>query len=111
MAKKEDEEVQKVSAELIEKVGGKDKLRRAELPLDDYGTETLEVIIAVPSRRVQAQYLKYARVDPGKAFNILVRNCLLTQRDRVLADDDLFMAAVSAIGEIIPIRESVIKKY
>lgn len=100
-----------VSQETIDKVGGKEMLRRVELPLDDDGNEMLEVIVCVPDRRTMGQYLKYQNVNPAKAQEILVKNCLLTDKDQVLADDALFLTCVSALAEIIPIRENRIKKF
>ena len=46
-----------------------------------------------------------------KAQEILVKNCLHTDKDQVLKDDALFLTCVSALAELIPIRESKIKKY
>lgn len=100
-----------VSQETIDKVGGKEMLRRVELPLDDDGNEMLEVIVCVPDRRTMGQYLKYQNINPAKAQEILVKNCLLTDKDQVLADDALFLTCVSALAEIIPIRENRIKKF
>lgn len=99
-----------VSQEVIDKVG-KDNFRRVELPLDDNNNEVLEVIVSVPDRRTMGQYLKYQNVNPAKAQEILVKNCLHTDKDQVLKDDALFLTCVSALAELIPIRESKIKKY
>lgn len=99
-----------VPQDVIEKVG-KDNLRRIELPLDDNNNEILEVIVCVPDRRTMGQYMKYQGVNPAKAQEILVKNCLLTDKDQVLADDALFMTCVSGLAELIPIREQKIKKY
>lgn len=100
-----------VSQEVIDKAGGKEMLRRVELPLDDDGNEILEVIVCVPDRRTMGQYLKYQNLNPTKAQEILVKNCLLTDKDQVMADDALFLTCVSALSEIIPIRENRIKKF
>lgn len=100
-----------LSAEQIEKAGGKEQLRRVELPLDDIGDEVIEVIVCVPDRRTMGQYLKYQNANPAKAQEILVKNCLLTDKDQVLNDDALFLTCVSALAEMIPVRESKIKKY
>ncbi len=98
------------SAEVIAKVG-EANLRRIELPLDDNNDEVLEVIVSVPDRRTMGQYMKYQAQNPAKAQEILVKNCLHTDKDQVLADDALFMTCVSALAELIPIREGRIKKY
>ena len=99
-----------VSQEIVDKVGI-ENLKRIELPLDDNNNEILEVIVSVPDRRTMGQYLKYQNVNPAKAQEILVKNCLHTDKDQVLKDDALFLTCVSALAELIPIRESKIKKY
>lgn len=99
-----------VPQDVIEKVG-KDNLRRIELPLDDDNNEILEVVVCVPDRRTMGQYMKYQNINPAKAQEILVKNCLLTDKDQVLKDDALFMTCVSGLAELIPIREQKIKKY
>lgn len=101
----------KLSEEQIKAAGGEKNLRRVELPLDDLGNESLEVVVCVPDRRTMGQYLKYQSVNPAKAQEILVKNCLLSHKDEVLADDALFLTCVSALAELIPIRENKIKKY
>lgn len=104
-------EAKKVTEEQIKAAGGAEMLRRIEIPLDDNGNETVEVIVCVPDRRTMGQYLKYQNVNPAKAQEILVKNCLLTDKDLVLSDDALFLTCVSALADLIPIRENKIKKY
>lgn len=99
-----------VAQEVIDKVGA-NNLRRIELPLDENDNDVLEVIVSVPDRRTMGQYLKYQNQNPAKAQEILVKNCLHTDKDQVLKDDALFLTCVSALAELIPIRESKIKKY
>ncbi|REH00271.1 hypothetical protein [Flavobacterium aquicola] len=100
-----------VSQEVIERVGGVERLQRIELPLDDDGNDFIEVIVCIPTRATMGEYLKYNNVNPAKAQDILVKNCLLTDKEQVLADDALFLTCVSALAELIPIRQKVIKKY
>lgn len=100
-----------VSAETIAKVGGEKNLRRLELPMNELGTEILEVIACVPSRQVMGQYLKYQTVNPAKAQEILVKNRILTDLETVMSDDSLFLTAFGELGDLIPIREGKIKKY
>ena len=99
--------IKKVSEEVktsLKKEYG-DKLKSLILPMDDNGTEELEVLAVVPSRNVVGQYLKYLNQDPKKAQEILVKACLVTIKEEVLADDGLFYASASLIGELIPIRQ------
>lgn len=101
----------KLAKETIEKVGGEENLRRLELPTDDTGVDTLEVIVRVPNRKTLGQYLKFVQSNPAKAQEILVKNCVLTNLEAILDDDGLFLTACSQLAELIPIREGVIKKY
>ena len=99
--------IKKVSEEVktsLKKEYG-DKLKSLILPIDDNGTEELEVLAVVPSRNVVGQYLKYLNQDPKQAQEILVKACLVTNKEEVLADDGLFYASASLIGELIPIRQ------
>jgi len=83
--------IKKVSEEVktsLKKEYG-DKLKSLILPIDDNGTEELEVLAVVPSRNVVGQYLKYLNQDPKKAQEILVKACLVTNKEEVLADDGL----------------------
>jgi len=99
-----------VSQETIERVGREKNLRRLELPLDEYGTEFLEVIVCVPTRAVLSLFLKHQQANPTKAMEILVKNCLLNDHETVLTDDTLFFSASLQIAELIPVREGKIKK-
>lgn len=89
---------------------GKDKLRTLELPTDDLGNDHIEVLVKIPTRRVMSQYMKYVDGNPNKAQEILVKECVLTKKDEILADDALFMTTVGLLAELIPIREGRIKK-
>jgi hypothetical protein len=100
-----------LSEEQIKAAGGAANLRRVELPKDDMGNEVLEIIVCVPDRRTMGQYMKYQNVNPAKAQDILVKNCVLTEKETVLGDDHLFFTCVGALAELIPIRENRIKKY
>ncbi len=82
-----------------------DKLKSLILPLDDDSTEEIEVLAVVPSRSVVGQSMKFMNTDPKKGQEILVKNCLLTDKERVLNDDGLFYAAAGLISELIPLRQ------
>jgi hypothetical protein len=115
MALEDKKEVKKplkrVSQETIEKVGGQEKLRIIELPTDDDGNDSIEVVVCIPNRTTMGEYMKYNPTNPAKAQEILVKNCLLTDKEQVLGDDALFFTCVSALAELIPIRQKIIKKY
>lgn len=99
--------VKKVSKEVKEQLKKEHgaKLRSLQLPLDDNHVDYQEVLAVVPSRNVVGQHLRFAKENPNKAQEILIKNCLLTSKEEVLADDGLFYSAVGLISDLIPIRE------
>lgn len=99
-----------VSQEVIDKVGGVEYLQRALLK-DEVKNIELEVVVSVPDRNVLGEYMKFANTNPKKAQEILVKNCLHTDVEQVMASRHLFMGAVSAIAEIMPISEVRLGKY
>lgn len=99
-----------VSQEIIDKVGGKEYLQRAIIK-DEVKNIELEVIVSVPDRNVLGEYMKYSNINPKKAQEILVKNCLHTDVDQVMNSRHLFMGAVAAIAEIMPISEVRLGKY
>lgn len=99
--------IKKVSKEVKENLKKEhgDKLRSLILPLDNSGTEELEVLCVVPTRNVVGQAMRFMQSDPKKGQEILVKNCLLTDKETVLSDDGLFYAAAGLITELIPVRQ------
>ena len=90
---------------------GEDKVKYLELPLNDESTEFKTVLAAVPSRAIMGQYRRYADTDPKKADEILVKNCLLSHKDEILADDGLFYGALTGIADLIPVRKAIVKNW
>jgi hypothetical protein len=88
---------------------GEDKVKYIDLPTDDEGNGTLTVLATVPSRSVIGQYQRFQTIDPKKADEIMVKNCLLSHKEMVLADDGLFYAVLNALGDLVPIRKGIIK--
>jgi hypothetical protein len=88
---------------------GDDKIKMIDLPKDDESNVFLTVLATVPSRTIVSNYRRFAESDPKKAEEILVKNCLLTHKDEVLADDGLFYGALYALAELIPVRKGIIK--
>lgn len=88
---------------------GADKVKIIEIPIDDEATAYKGVLAAVPSRTIVGQYRRFADSDPKKADEILVKNCLLSHKEEVLADDGLFYGALSGIADLIPVRKAIIK--
>ena len=88
---------------------GESQVKYADLPLDEEETDFKTVLVGVPSRVVLGQYRRWADNDPKKADEILVKACLLSHKDEVLADDGLFYGALNAISDLIPVRKGRIK--
>jgi len=108
---KEKELPEGITAEMIaeaKKKHGEGKVVLIDIIDDDAG-KTKTVLAAVPSRTVIGQYQRWADNDPKKAQEILVKACLLSHKDEVLADDALFFGALSGIAELIPVRRAIVK--
>lgn len=88
---------------------GNDKVKLIELPIDDDATAYKTVLAVVPSRTVVGQYRRWAETDPKKADEIIVKACLLSHKEEVLADDGLFYGALAGIAELIPVRKAIVK--
>jgi hypothetical protein len=88
---------------------GNDKVKLIDILKENSDEVDKTVLAAVPSRFVIAQFMQNADKDAKKSHEILVKNCLLSHKEEVMADDALFMGAVNGIAELIPIRKTVIK--
>jgi len=97
--------------EAIKKQYPNDKLAILEIPTDETETEFMEVAVRVPTRQVLSQYMKWIDQNPKKAQEILVRGCVLTDREIIEADDFMFNTTVSLLAELIPIGNGRIKKF
>lgn len=90
---------------------GENRLRILEVPTTDNGAEYLDVVAIVPDRATMSQYMKYIDVNPKKAQEILIKQCIKTHLEEILADDALFLTSVSLVAELIPIRDGRVKKF
>ncbi|QSW90703.1 hypothetical protein J0383_07805 [Flavobacterium endoglycinae] len=98
-----------ITQQMIDAAKGKGlDVRLAEVPIDDDGN-TRDFLVCVPSRTVLGQFRRYMDTDPKKADDILVKACLLSHKDEVLGDDDLFTAVMATISELIVVRKGIIK--
>ncbi len=88
---------------------GEKNVKYIDLPLDDESTEFKTVLACVPSRAILGQYRRFSDSDPKKADEILVKNCVLSHKEEVLADDGLFYAALNGVAELIPVRKAIVK--
>lgn len=85
------------------------EVKLAVLPRDEYGTAFLEVLLRRPCRTVMSEFTKFADKNPKRADDILIKSCLLSHKEEVLADDDLATAAVDAIAQMITVRKAELK--
>ncbi len=97
-----------VEAKFKEKYGK--TLHSLTLPMDEVNNKGLEVLAIVPSRAIVGMYLKFLHTDPNKAQEVLVKNCILTSKEQILADDALFYSAVDLLVELIPMRKGKSRK-
>ena len=88
---------------------GDTKIKLAELPLNDDRTQFLAVIGRVPDRKTVGEFEKWMDKDPNKSKEILLNACLLTEKDKVKADDFLFYGAFDFITNLLPVAKSTIK--
>ncbi|MDD2996364.1 MAG: hypothetical protein PHP99_09160 [Paludibacter sp.] len=88
---------------------GKDNVKLVDIMNEDGNAVELTVLAIVPTRTVLGQYRKFADNEPKKADEILVKACLLSHKEEVLADDGLFSGALSGIADLIPVRKAVVK--
>ncbi|MGP1514460.1 MAG: hypothetical protein ACTTJH_00685 [Bacteroidales bacterium] len=88
---------------------GENKVKIAQLPMDDDGKAYKKVIIRVPDRKVMSEFEKWMDKNPDKAKEIMINACLLSGKDEVKADDGLFFGAADAIAQLIPVRVAIVK--
>ena len=86
-------------------------LRILEIPTNESHKETIEVVAKVPTRNVTGQYMKWADSNPKKAQEILVRGCVITDREQIEADDFMFNTTIALLADLIPIGQGNIKKF
>lgn len=89
---------------------GEKKIALGTLPMDDEGENFLHVLLKVPDRNTLSEFEKWSEKNPKKSKEILVNSCLLSHKDEVKADDELFLTCVNAIADLIPVRKAIVKK-
>jgi hypothetical protein len=89
---------------------GELRVKSAELFVDNDSLEaTLSILVLVPTSRIRNEYLKWSEKNPNKAEEIILKACVLTSINQVLADDQLRVAAFDAIVQLLPSGKAVIK--
>ena len=66
---------------------GEENLRILEIPTPESHSEHIQAIALIPTRNVTGQYMKWADANPKKAQEILVRGCVLTNKELIEASD------------------------
>lgn len=71
----------------------------------------LEVVVKSPDRKIIGEAEKWDATNPAKAKEIYVRNCVLTDVERVMAldADHLFYQAYFAIADLLPFQKPDVK--
>lgn len=87
---------------------GADKIQLAHL-VDRNGAYLRSVVVRVPDRTVLGEQEKYGFSNPMKAKEILVKNCVLSHNEEVLADDQLFYSAYAALVELSPLAKATVE--
>ncbi|MBS2100709.1 hypothetical protein [Carboxylicivirga linearis] len=88
---------------------GEGKIKLGEIPMDEERTQFLAVIGRVPCRKSMGEFEKWMDKDPNKSKEILINSCLLTEKEKVKADDLLFYGAFDFLSQLIPIGKATIK--
>ena len=85
------------------------KLAKVALKAEDEKSVALEVLVKSPDRKIISEAEKWENTNPGKAKEIYVRNCVLTDVDAVMEDDNLFYQAFFAVTELLPFQKPEVK--
>ena len=85
------------------------KIAGVTLMTSDEKSVALEVLVRRPNRQVISEAEKWEATNPGKAKEIYVKNCLLTDVEKVMADDNLFYQVYLAISDLLPFQKPEIR--
>lgn len=81
------------------------KIAGVSLKSSDGNSVELETLVRSPDRQVISEAEKFETTNPGKAKEIYVRNCVLSDVEKVMADDNLFYQAYFAITDLLPFQK------
>lgn len=81
------------------------KMAKVMLKADDEKSVALEILVRSPNRQVISEAEKWETTNPGKAKEIYVKSCVLTDVEKVVADDNLFYQAYFAITDLLPFQK------
>ena len=81
------------------------KIAKVSYKGEDEKSVVMEGLVRSPNRQIVSEADKWDTSNPGKAKEIYVRNCVLTDVEKVLADDNLFYQAYFAIVDMLPFQK------
>jgi hypothetical protein len=71
--------------------------------------EPYKTVTMVPDRKVVSEYFKWLDKDLLRANTVLIKNCVLHDKENILKDDELFFLVAKAITEDLPIGRTETK--
>lgn len=86
------------------------KIVQVDYKGEDEKSIVLTGLVRSPNRQVISEADKYETTNPGKAKEIYVRNCVLTDVEAVMADDNLFYQAYFAIVDLLPFQKPDVRR-
>ena len=86
------------------------KIAKVVLKAEDEKSVALEILVRSPNRQVISEAEKWEATNPGKAKEIYVKSCVLTDVEKVVADDNLFYQAYFAIMDLLPFQKPDVRR-
>lgn len=81
----------------------------AELKDKTITTTSVKAYLKPPSRKVLGMATAIGKGDPFKFGEIIMKNCWLGGDERIIDDDDYFLAANAVLGDLIRIKSASLK--
>ncbi|GHV13632.1 hypothetical protein FACS1894169_01050 [Bacteroidia bacterium] len=87
---------------------GANNVKLAHL-VDGDGNPRKTIVVRVPDRVTLGEQEKYSYTAPQRAREILVKGCVLSHKDEVLADNQLYYSAYAALIELSPLAKATVE--
>ncbi|NDW10949.1 hypothetical protein [Dysgonomonas sp. 520] len=87
---------------------GSNNVKKANL-VDKDGVYCKSVVVKVPQRKELSESEKWSFSNPDKSKEILVNACVLSHKEEVKADNQLFFSAWAAINELSPLAKATVE--
>jgi hypothetical protein len=87
---------------------GANRVKLAHL-VDKDGQPLKKIVVKVPDRVTLGEQEKYSFSAPQRAREILVKGCVLSHKDEVLADDQMYYSAYAALVELSPLAKATVE--